>query len=224
LRQPALNPEHSPAPATAPALPSVPLRSLLFQLKDIELVIQSADTVSAAQTAGLHTLLIFTGGRGRLCVADQPAVPVNADKCCLLSPRTSYSTENGEMTLYYYLISFAAITADDPPASCIDELLPGRKELIVHPFTRVIRLAEELLANHNSEDEIQHFRQQLQFQELLLLLFEHNYSTRLLPSPAQSVESTIQFLQDHYMESITVKQLAELANVSPGNTLQSFRS
>ncbi|MEK3687393.1 helix-turn-helix domain-containing protein [Paenibacillus sp. FSL R10-2736] len=217
MRQNALNPGLPPEPAlaAAPALPAVPLRSLLFQLKGIEMVIQSADTVSAVQTAGQHTLLIFTGGRGELCIGEQPALSVHADKCCLLSPGTSYSTDNAEMTLYYYLISFAAIAAGDSPASYTAELLPGRKELIVHPFTRVIRLAEELLANQGSGDELQYFRQQLQFQELLLLLFEHNYSTRQLPSPAQSVESTIQFLQDHYMESITVKQLAELAQVSP---------
>lgn len=213
MRQPALNPPL--LPASAPALPSVPLRSLLFQLKDIGLVIQSADTASALQTVDQHTLVVFTGGRGWLRIKDQPAVPANADKCCLLPPGTSYSTDNQEMTLYYYLISFTAIKTGDSPESYLEELLPGRKELIVHPFTRVIRLAEELLANHNSGDEIQYFRQQLRFQELLLLLLEQNYSTRQLPSPAQSVESTIQFMQDHYMESITVKQLAELAQVSP---------
>lgn len=213
MRQPALNPEHSSAPPSG--LASAPLRSLLFQLRDIELVIQCADTVSLPQTADQHTLLVFTGGRGHLTMEGQPAVPVNADKCCLLSPGISYSTDNQEMTLYYYRITFTAIAAGDPLVPYIDELLPGRKELIVHPFTRVIRLAEELLANYGSGDEIQYFRQQLRFQELLPLLFEHNYSTRQLPSPAQSVESTVQFLQEHYMESITVKQLAELANVSP---------
>ncbi|WNS41139.1 helix-turn-helix domain-containing protein [Paenibacillus sp. MMS20-IR301] len=211
MRQPALNPEHTPAPA----LPSVPLRSLLFQLQDIQLIIRSADTVSLAQTVHQHTLLVFTGGRGVLRTGEQPAITVNGDKCCLLPPGASYSTDNQEMTLYYYLLTFTAITAGEAPAPYINELLPDRKELIVHPFTRVIRLAEELLASHGSGDEIQYFRQQLRFQELLLLLFEHNYSTRQLPSPAQSVESTILYLQDHYMESITVKQLAELAHVSP---------
>ncbi|WP_039789550.1 hypothetical protein [Paenibacillus riograndensis] len=84
---------------------------------------------------------------------------------------------------------------------------------MVHPFSRVIRLAEELLLNKDcQEEDVQHFRQQLRFQELLLL-FEHNYSSRQQPSPAQSVENTIQYLQKHYMDSITVKQLAERANV-----------
>lgn len=197
------------------ALPSAPLRSLLFQFRSIELVMQSADTISAVQTAEQHTLLLFTGGRGELGITEQTSLSVHADKCCLLPPGTSYSLENRELTLYYYVLTFAAVTTGDSPAFYVAELLPGQKELIVHPFTRVIRLAEELLAHHNGRDELQHLRQQLQFQELLLLLLEQNYSTRQLPSPAQSVESTIHFMQQHYRESITVKQLAELAGVSP---------
>ncbi|WP_343221927.1 helix-turn-helix domain-containing protein [Paenibacillus tritici] len=217
MRQTARNPEQLSALPSAPPLhlPSVPLRSLLFQLRELELVMQSADTVSAVQTAKEHTLLLFTGGRGELSIPEQTSISVHGDKCCLLSPGTSYSIDNQELTLYYYLLSFTAITTGDSPATYLDELFPGRQELLVHPFTRVIRLAEELLVHHNSGDELQHLRQQLRFQELLLLLFEQNHSTRQLPSPAQSVERTIHFMQDHYRESITVKQLAELAGVSP---------
>lgn len=185
---------------------------------------QSADTISAVQTAEQHTLLLFTGGRGELGITEQTSLSVHADKCCLLPPGTSYSLDNRELTLYYYVLTFAAFTTGDSPAFCLDELLPGQKELIVHPFTRVIRLAEELLAHHDGSDELQHFRQQIRFQELLLLLLEQNYSTRQLPSPAQSVESTVHFMQQHYKESITVKQLAELAGVSPGNILRSSRN
>lgn len=209
MRQPA----HPAQPLSPP--PPASLRSLLFQMKSIELVMQSADTVSAVRTAEQHTLLLFTGGRGELHITEQATLSVHTDKCCLLPPGTSYRLDNQELTLYYYLLSFNAVTTGDSPALCLDELLPGRTELIFHPFTRVIRLAEELLTHPNSGDELQHFRQQLRFQELLLLLLEQNYSTRQLPSPAQSVESTVHFMQNHYRESITVKQLAELAGVSP---------
>lgn len=65
----------------------------------------------------------------------------------------------------------------------------------------------------NSGDDVQHYKQQLKFQELLLLLFERNYPSGQLPSPAESVERTVEYMQKHYMESITVKQLAELAGI-----------
>ncbi|SDN01020.1 helix-turn-helix domain-containing protein [Paenibacillus jilunlii] len=191
-----------------------PFRSLLFQLVDTQLVIEAADSCSAPQTQLHHTLLVVTGGCGQLRI-NGDSLPLRTDSCWLLTPGDSYSTDNKGMSLYYYLISFSAVQMGDQPGLYRQELLPGRRELIVHPFTKVLRLAEELLMNREcQEEDVQFFRQQLRFQELLLLLFEHNYSSRQIPSPAQSVESTIQYLQDHYMDSITVKQLAERANVS----------
>jgi ABC-type Fe3+-hydroxamate transport system substrate-binding protein len=191
-----------------------PFHSLLFQLMDAHLVIKAADSCSESLILQHHTIFVSTGDCGRLVINGQ-SVPLSADKCWLLAPGDSYSINNPEISLYYYLISFSAIQTGDCLGFYLQELLPGRSELIVHPFSKVIRLAEELLMNRDcQEDDVLYFKQQLRFQELLLLLFEHNYSSQRLPSPAQSVESTIQYLQDHYMDSITVKQLAEQANVS----------
>ncbi|MEK3767279.1 AraC family transcriptional regulator [Paenibacillus sp. FSL R5-0887] len=190
-----------------------PLHSLLFQLNEAELMIQAADSSSITRTTQDYTLLIFTGGNGQLNLDDQ-SVMLSTDKCYLLSPGISYSTDNQELTLYYYLITFTAIYTTEHPKRYSGELLSGRRELIVHPFTKVIRLVEDLLMNRNNTDDVQQFKRQLKFQELLLLLFEHNYPSKHLPSPTESVEKTITFIQEHYTESITVKQLAELAGIS----------
>ncbi|WP_339281951.1 AraC family transcriptional regulator [Paenibacillus sp. FSL H8-0282] len=190
-----------------------PLHSLLFQLNEAELMIQAADSSSITRTTQDYTLLIFTGGNGQLNLDDQSVI-LSMDKCYLLSPGISYSTNNQELTLYYYLITFTAIYTTEHPKRYSGELLSGRRELIVHPFTKVIRLVEDLLMNRNNTDDVQQFKRQLKFQELLLLLFEHNYPSKHLPSPTESVEKTITFIQEHYTESITVKQLAELAGIS----------
>ncbi|MEK4473822.1 AraC family transcriptional regulator [Paenibacillus sp. FSL R7-0048] len=190
-----------------------PLHSLLFQLNEAELMIQAADSSSITRTTQDYTLLIFTGGNGQLNLDDQSVI-LSTDKCYLLSPGISYSTDNQELTLYYYLITFTAIYTTEDPKRYSGELLSGRRELIVHPFTKVIRLVEDLLMNRNNTDDVQQFKRQLKFQELLLLLFEHNYPSKHLPSPTESVEKTITFIQEHYTESITVKQLAELAGIS----------
>lgn len=197
----------------SPPLSNLPLRSLLFQLTEAELIIQSADSCAETSRSDDYTLLIVTGGSGQLNLEDQ-TVTLSTDKCYLISPRTPYKTINQETTLYYYLITFTAIHTAEPPERYTGELLSGRRELIVHPFTKVIRLAEELLVFRNSFDDVQLYKQQLKFQELLLVLFEHNYPSEQLPGPAESVEKTIQFLHTHYAENITVKQLAELAGIS----------
>ncbi|OZQ64316.1 helix-turn-helix domain-containing protein [Paenibacillus odorifer] len=198
-------------PHTSSSCP--PLHSLLFQLNEAELMIQAADSSSITCTTHDYTLLIFTGGNGQLNLDDQ-SVMLSTDKCYLLSPGISYSTNNQELTLYYYLITFTATYTTKLPKRYSGELLSGRRELIVHPFTKVIRLVEDLLMNRNNTDDVQQFKRQLKFQELLLLLFEHNYPSKHLPSPTESVEKTITFIQEHYTESITVKQLAELAGIS----------
>lgn len=192
---------------------AAPLRSLLFQLTDAELHIQPAGSCAKTLTTHFYRLLIFTGGSGQLILSDQ-TITLTTDTCYLLSPGTSYSTDNQETTLYYYLITFTAINNAEFPEYYSEELLPGRQELIVHPFTRVIRLAEDLLMSKKNADDVHFFKRQLRFQELLLLLFEHNYPSEQVPSPADSVEKTIQYMQDHYTESITVKQLAELAGIT----------
>lgn len=192
---------------------AAPLRSLLFQLTDAELHIQPAGSCSKTLATHFYRLLIFTGGSGQLILSDQ-TITLTTDTCYLLSPGTSYSTDNQETTLYYYLITFIAINNAEFPEYYLEELLPGRQELIVHPFTRVIRLAEDLLMSKKNADDVHFFKRQLKFQDLLLLLFEHNYPSEQVPSPADSVEKTIQYMQDHYTESITVKQLAELAGIT----------
>lgn len=189
-----------------------PLRSLLFQLNDVQLQVQPAGSCSEVHTPDYYSLLLFTGGSGQLIVSDQ-AITLATDLCYLLSPGTSYNTINQEMTLYYYLITFTVINHGKSPEYYTEELLPGRQELIVHPFNRVLRLAEELLEDKHNADDVRLFRRQLKFQELLLLLFEHNYPSEQVPRTADSVERTIQYMQENYMESLTVKQLAELAGV-----------
>lgn len=190
-----------------------PLHSLLFRLIDAELILQAADSSPVSRTTHDYTLLVFTGGNGQLNLDDQ-SVTLSTDKCYLLAPGISYCTSNQEMTMYYYLITFSAIYTKEHPERYSGELLSGRRELIVHPFTKVIRLVEDLLMNKNSFDDVQQFKRQLKFQELMLLFFEHNYPSKHLPSPTESVEMTIQFIEEHYTESISVKQLAELAGIS----------
>jgi len=190
-----------------------PLRSLCFQLAAVELVIQAADSHPPAQTAGLHTLLIFTGGSGTLSVNNEPW-PLNTDKCWLLAPGDVYHMQDNNITLYYYRITFAAISLHNLPEAYNYGILPGKRELIIYPFNGVLTLAEALFVNRHDQDDLRMFRQQLRLQELLLLVFEHNIPSEHVFSPAQSVESTIQYMQKHYMRSITVKTLAERANVS----------
>ncbi|BBI32958.1 AraC family transcriptional regulator [Cohnella abietis] len=193
---------------------SAPLRSLIFHLSDIELQVQSVGWHSDKQTTTYHTLLIVTAGTGCLHM-DSHIVPFTADKCYLLSPNRSIQIENGhDKALRFFQISFTAISnLNQQPEIYVENIFADRFEMIAYPFSRLIRLTEEIYAERSYESDIESFKQQLRFQELLGFIIEHNLPSDSLFNSTQSVESTIHYLQNNYTHNITVKQLAQLANM-----------
>lgn len=200
---------------TLPVTPSAPLHSLLFQLYNIEHRVQSAD--AAAQTRqhiGMHTLLICIDGSG-LLELNTETLNIRSEDCVLMAPGDTVQLSSNTPLLSYYEVSFAAIwnQPDRMPSAYTYPLLPDLRSLVAHPFAKLIRLLEELYGNRNSRDEINGMRQQLKLQELLLFLFQYNLRSEERYSPAKAVEQTIGYLKEHYMENLTVKQLARHARL-----------
>ncbi|MFF2911777.1 helix-turn-helix domain-containing protein [Paenibacillus sp. NPDC057934] len=198
-----------------PTPPTASLHSLLFQLSDVELRMHTAGTASQPPPAKQYTLLVFTSGTGELHAGDE-TVMLRTEACVLLSPGESLHICDNETTLYYYEVSFTSIYTSEskPPMAYSRRILTGRRELVAYPFSKLIRLVEDLYSDRTYTDEISRMKQNLKLQELLLFLFEYNFRSEDIESPTQSVERTIRYLQDHYMVNITVKQLSEIAGMS----------
>jgi len=192
-----------------------PLRSLLFHLSDMELIIRPVGWKSPELTADLQQLLIVTDGKGRLHIGSR-TFDLSPDKCYLLAPGDVLQFDNGyDCALRFYQITFTAVRSDRDGQSLYNaHLLQERHELTAYPFSRLERLAETLYVGRQNRCDIEWFKQHMRFQELLVFLFEHNYQSEHSTNSTQSVEGTIRYLQDHYMHNITVKQLAQIANVS----------
>ncbi|WP_409340865.1 ABC transporter substrate-binding protein [Paenibacillus sp. MBLB4367] len=141
---------------------------------------------------------------------------LSPDKCYLLAPGDILQLENGyDSALRFYQITFTAIrTERTRHVSHNERLIQDRYELAAYPFNRLERLSEELYDGRNNRCDIEWFKQHMKFQELLGFLLEHNLHSEHLFNSTRSVESTIRYLQNHYMHNITVKQLAQLASVS----------
>lgn len=191
-----------------------PLRSLLFHLTDIERIHRPVGWKSGTQTAAHHTMLIITAGQGRLD-ADDSRYHFTPDRCFLFAPGASYQLENEyDDALRFYKITFTAVRLGSTSHETFaGELFPERRELTAYPFSRLVRLTEELYAGRPDPCDIAWFKQQLRFQELLGFVIEHNLHSEQPLSPTQAVESTVRYIQNHYMDNITVKQLARLAQV-----------
>lgn len=193
---------------------SVPLRSLLFHMADISLLVRPVGWDSDLQTSDLYTLLIVTSGTGSLHI-DDTTVFLKSDKCYLLPPGRRYRTVNGfDSSIRFYRLTFAAVQIGGQQVrTYTGSLFAGRLEMTAYPFSRLIRQAEELCEGKDSDGDIESMNRHIRFQELLRFLLEHNLDSAQADNPTQSVESTIRYMQNNYMHSMTVKQLAELARV-----------
>lgn len=129
--------------------------------------------------------------------------------------------------------SDVSLIEDKPsmPTIYLGPVLPKPREFIASSSSKIIQLAEDLFYSaqirmqpHNPTSAM---RQQIMFQELLLLWQEaHVHSKRdddTNPTLPVSVESTLTYMENHYKKPITVKQLAEQANVSIWQYSQLFR-
>jgi AraC-like DNA-binding protein len=120
-----------------------------------------------------------------------------------------------EQAIGYYRLAFTAIQTEGPqPVAYTGELLPGMYELSTPPGAQVEHRVHSLLLGKDPIYDIESFHQQLRFQELLGMLFRQNWPSGYPMSSEQAVEQTIRYLQTNYMHAITVKQLAQLANLS----------
>jgi AraC family transcriptional regulator, transcriptional activator for feuABC-ybbA operon len=199
---------------TEDARASAPLRSLLFHLSNIELIARLVGWTGDIHTENQHSLLIFTSGSGSLAVDGRP-FHFGADKCYLLAPGNAARISNGyDNAVRFYRLAFAAIRVGlYRHTNYTGSLMPERYALAAYPFSRLIRIVDELYAGRLHRSDLESFRRQLRFQELLRFLFEQNCRSEHAPNPAQSVGDTIGYLQSNYGELIKVRQLAEMARL-----------
>ncbi|WP_151733077.1 helix-turn-helix domain-containing protein [Paenibacillus tengchongensis] len=195
--------------------PPVPLRSLLFQLAEAHHVVQPLSCGPLPSHPDCHTLIVVAAGSGLLRFGGR-MMSIHADMCYLPPAGAPHAIEAESGMLDYWVFRFRVLRAADEVEPYTGELFPGKIELLYHPFNKIIRLAQETAAiSPEQGHEVDQLKRQLKFQELLLLLFEHHHPSCQVPSPAQAVESTVQYIQENYTENVTVKQLAEMAGVSP---------
>lgn len=194
---------------------SISLRNLLFHLTDICLYIKPPEWKTKEQANDQHSLYVFSSGNGSLHI-NHKLYHLSLDtKCYIASPGTVVQIENlTDAPLQYYHITFTAIRVGNTTHETFtDNIIPGQNEFTMQHFSRFISLAEDLHSNKHHISDIEYFRQHLRFQELMGLFFEHNLYSGQSYIIAQSVENTIQYLQNNFMHKISVKQLAEQANV-----------
>jgi AraC-like DNA-binding protein len=194
--------------------PTLPLRSLSFHFVDMKLHSHSEVEVLAEEVTSCYTMLISKSGCGRL-FTDNRSFLFSSYSSFLLSPNTVYQFENiDDSKLEYYLICFHIFHLKNSiPVHYSEQLFPNRQELRVYPLAQWIDLLSQLYTGITSCDNIEAHRQQMHFQKLIGFVLDLNLQFDRMTGSTQTVEQTIQYMQNYFQNTITVKQLVDMANV-----------
>ncbi|MCR8658638.1 AraC family transcriptional regulator [Paenibacillus endoradicis] len=189
------------------------LRSLSFHLLDIELMKYNTEAFHPKERVDSYTLLIIKSGSGSI-YKDAVKLLFSSHSAFLLNPGNCYqivSADNEDVQYYKVKFLITRINELSQPEVYKHELFPSRSELRVYPLSQLIDMSEQLYENKGNYEHIESFQQNLRFMKLMGFVLEHNIISERKPNSIQAIERTVQYLQDHYTDKITVKFLSQMA-------------
>ncbi|GAA3399601.1 AraC family transcriptional regulator [Paenibacillus hodogayensis] len=163
-----------------------------------------------------YVLLIARSGEGRLTV-DLDEHRLRPDTVYIARPGQTIGVTAVQEGLDFYVFPFDARREGEP-----DEPFPFQGEIPVYPETQTGVLSELLYHCSRSDDALERFRGQSAFQELLYWTMKR---IRLLPDSDSktALERTRAYIESHYHESLTIEQLARMAEISPKYYVDLFK-
>jgi AraC-like DNA-binding protein len=188
---------------------------------------------------GFHELVLILAGRGRH-VTDREEYPIEAGDVFLLRDDMAHGYANTErMTLYNILfdphrLRLPLVHLQDSPG--YQALFRVEPELRKHDrFRNRLRLSEEELAEAAGmiarlQEELGRQKPGYRFQACadlmdLIGFLSRCYSRTVHPSarPPLRMGEVLSYIEQHYREPITVRQLTRIAGMSESTLLRTFR-
>lgn len=176
------------------------------------------------QLALSFALIVAARGEGRLIV-DRETAELDSGSAYLCVPGQTFGTvdlsEDGELCVFYfdaYAGPSAAGEDDGEPggvrgAGHLGALLPYHGNMRVHNPGKLAVMAENACQTWQHGEPTGHFRSQIDLQEMLYYLYRNS---RTKPDHAgEALESAKRYIDRHYDESVTIEQLARVAELSP---------
>ncbi|MNO31548.1 HTH-type transcriptional activator Btr [compost metagenome] len=189
---------------------------LLFYLKTARLKTNKQGEAEEHLSVPFFKLLIAMKGQAEVS-SEECSWRLLPGTALLLPPECSFKVQNElEHGLTYHCLEFTAIGMQrDTPSRWNGETMAELEQVITYPLSRTHKCLETIMKIGKSNDHfLSGYKIQLQFQELMLLLIEHNEQGKgIQNNDTKLVEETIHFMQTCYQQRITVQQVAGLANM-----------
>ncbi|MBW7454993.1 AraC family transcriptional regulator [Paenibacillus sepulcri] len=192
--------------------------SYLYKLEEIEHV--SAGQSFFQREASMHTLLLFKEAAGEIIV-DGQICALHRQKVFLAAPGASLKlvVDPGRSTDYYQ-IRFRAVQAAEN--RFVPVALDGPIELAIAIFEFLSDKAGEIERKLRSKDSWDRMKANILFQEMICVLFKDTLREQS-PSPNQTLDLTLDYMEQHYHEGITRNKLAVMAGMSADYYSRAFK-
>jgi ABC-type Fe3+-hydroxamate transport system substrate-binding protein len=166
------------------------------------------------------TLLIAIQGQAQV-FSEECSWHLLSGTALLLPPWHSFKIQNEtEQDLTYYCLEFSGVgmphdhDSQDITLDWDEKVFVNLGQTITFPLARVHKYITNILELGKSTiDKLASYKIQSQFQEVMLLLMEHWHQEGIQSGDSKSVGETMDYMQTYYSHKITVRQLADLANM-----------
>ncbi|MED1665839.1 ABC transporter substrate-binding protein [Brevibacillus laterosporus] len=201
------------------------LDELSFRLRSIEVVKGGALCQLKQQLVFSYALIVMTSGEVQL-VLDHQQCELDRNSVYVCMPGQTFGTialsEEMELYVLYFdvfrheinHVSYMAVSKDE-------QLFPYKGKISVYPPDKLPSMCEELYRRWQGRTSTGSFRCQIDFQEILFYI---NKNCRTKPENAYSaLEYVKQYMEEHYTDSLTIDQLAQVAEISPKYFVDLFK-
>ncbi|MDQ0297932.1 ABC-type Fe3+-hydroxamate transport system substrate-binding protein [Salibacterium salarium] len=204
------------------------LENLVFRLRGVECITSKSDWKMEQQYTDSYILLVMVSGEGNLTMAS---------KDYRLRPHTVYVCHPGETlgaesyskhALEMYLFRFALFCDTDDlhrEGACVKKqhLSMREREIPLYFIEQLKILCESVYRLWQSNDKLERFRCQLQFQECIFQILKNRYPFAENEQSQPSLETVKDYIDCHYDESLTIEQLARMVDISPKYFVDLFK-
>ncbi|CAM4455410.1 ABC-type Fe3+-hydroxamate transport system substrate-binding protein/AraC-like DNA-binding protein [Paenibacillus endophyticus] len=196
----------------------LPFRDLFFVMQDIQYLTAAAGEQLKVAAGAEPLLLIVEAGNG-LLQSEQGEKLLAQHMIQMIRPREQARIINdGQPTLGCFMITYKVYQAekqshlnsqlDNEPSDLVE------RNSVLEATDSIQDMVRSLFRAANTVDEQEAIANRFIFQKLVFALTEQQRFQKESKNPRLAVKRTLQYMERHLDEAISVEQLARLANIS----------
>ncbi|WP_162462955.1 helix-turn-helix domain-containing protein [Paenibacillus psychroresistens] len=190
------------------------LHELFFSICQVETIDSSGNSIDLSPLEGHHAIVAFTKGTCNLKIAGG-TLHFQSGTCFIVKPGVQVKFEDtiAEDFAGYWITFDIYRLGVSEPYSDMQKYFPYGQQLNPTPFIKFVDMLEQLQVRQQNVGKLECFKQQIRLQELIVFLLENHQVTEGPSDSLRAVKRSVTYLEENYMENITVEQLSQQAGI-----------